>query len=341
MKRYLSFIFVFTILSNLYAQDIHFSQMKFSPLTVNPSNTGLNGKYNAIVNFRSQWNSVSTPFTTLGASFDMNFGAERNKKGFFAAGVNFFHDIAGDLKMTTSNVNLNLAYHIRLNEENTLGLGVQSGYGSRGLGSVDGLYASQYNGDILDPSIVSGEQFGRMNFGFFELGSGLVYQHNSMSQSSFSAEGFKLTAGVSAYHLTKPNYSFLEGGSDDLSMRFVGFVETEFDLNQRWGLMPAAYYQRQGTHQEIYLGTYIKYNIIQASNRTGFVDGLFIAYGPFYRFGDAFVNKLLIDYKGYALGISYDVNLSSLTRSSNGRGGIEFMFRYSFNEERGTRSRIN
>lgn len=324
------------------AQDVHFSQMKFSPLTINPSMAGLNGRYNAIANYRSQWNSVADPFTTIGASFDMKFGQRTFDKGFLALGLNFFYDIAGDLKMTTTNVDLSLAYHIRLNQTNTIGLGVQAGYGQRGLGNTNGLYASQYNGNFLDPTVASGETYGRMNFGYFDTGGGLVFNHNSLTSGSFHSGGYKLTIGVAAYHLTRPKYTFLKSGDDDLAIRFSGFAEAEFALkNPRWVIMPALYYQRQGTFQEIYGGTYIKYYITPPSHQTSLVNGFSIAYGPFYRFGDAFVNCLLIGYNGFQLGISYDLNLSSLTQASKGRGGYEIMLRWNLPEGHQTSARIH
>lgn len=298
-------------------------------MNVNPSLAGLNGKYNAIANYRTQWNSVAAPYTTLGASFDANLRDPSKKTGFLAVGINFYHDVAGDLKMTTSNVNVNLAYHIRINRTSTFGLGIQVGYAQRGIGQVTGLFASQYDGNDFDPTISSGESLGSRNFGYVDAGGGFVYKHNSLIQNSFRSGGFMFTAGAAAYHLTRPTYSFIQGGEDDLSIRYSGFVETEFALNDsRLSLMPAVYYQRQGSQQEILGGTYIKYNIIQSTTRTSFRNDFSIAYGAFYRFQDAFVNKLLIDLSGFAIGVAYDVNVSSLTQASRGRGGVEFMFRY-------------
>lgn len=342
VMKYFCTLFIFLFFSSgfIFSQDVHFSMMKFSPLTVNPSLAGLQGKYNTNVNFRSQWNSVADPFTTMGASFDTHFFGNHDK-GFLAAGVNFFYDIAGNMKMTTSNANLSLAYHIRMNNTNTIGLGLQGGYASRGLRSGNGMFASQYDGTGFNTAISSGESFIGTNNNFFDTGAGIVYSHDSYDETSFSSRGFKLLIGFSTYHLTKPNYSYLQGGKDDLNMRFVGFVESEFMLGKsNWGLMPAVYYQRQGNFQEIYVGTYIKYNIVNSTRITSFRDRLYIAYGPFYRFGDAFVNKLLIDYKGFALGFAYDINLSSLTTASKGRGGFEIMFRYVLTES-AERPRIN
>ncbi|MDX1652771.1 MAG: PorP/SprF family type IX secretion system membrane protein [Brumimicrobium sp.] len=341
MKRILAVLCFIAIVSGVRAQDIHFSQMRFSPFTLNPALAGLENDYQGIVNYRSQWNSVASPFTTTGASFDMRITPNK-KGGFLAGGLNFFHDIAGDMRMTTSNINLNIAYHLAISRESSVGAAIQVGYAQRGIGSQDGLWASQYNGNTFDQTISSGENFAEMNFGYLDAGMGFVY-HFDNRQSGFSSKGFTLTTGISAFHLNQPDYSFLTGGEDDLEMRYAGFLQSEFMLgDSKWALMPALYYQRQGGHQEIYGGTYFKYVIANGSQRTGFVEKFTLAYGAFYRFGDAFVNKFLIEYSNYSLGVSYDFNVSSLTQASKGRGGIEFMLRFAMpSGTTKSRARIN
>lgn len=325
----------------LKAQDVHFSQMRFSPFTVNPALAGLDDDIQGIVNYRTQWNSVAAPFTTIGASFDMRLFESRNG-GVLAGGLNFYHDVAGDMKMTTSNVNLNLAYHLPINRESSIGAAMQIGYAQRGIGTTDGNWESQYDNNSFNNSIASGESFGNMNFGHLDAGAGFVYNYDSRRNGSFFSNGFSFTAGASAFHLNQPEYSFLAGGEDDLDIRFAGFIRSEFALaDSKWELMPAVYYQNQGGHQEIYGGTYFNYNIKSGSQRTGFVEDFSIGYGAFYRFGDAFVNKILIQYSNYSMGVSYDFNLSSLTQASRARGGFEFMLRYTLDQQSSSRARIN
>lgn len=342
MKQLISIVAAICFTITSLGQDVHFSQMRFSPLNVNPALAGLDGKIQAIANYRSQWNSVAAPFNTLGASFDMRFEPFKRDGGFLAGGVYFFHDVAGDLKMTTSNVNLNLTYHLPLNRESTIGLGMQVGYAQRGLGTTDGLWESQYNGNTFDQAIVSGETFQAMNFGHLDAGAGIVYNHNSLSNNSFNAGGFRLTAGASVYHINRPSYSFIVGGEDDLHMRYTGFVRGAFNLgDSKWQMLPGAYYQQQGGHREIYAGSYFQYTINGGSQRTGFKENFAIAYGAYYRLGDAFVNKLLVNFAEYSIGLSYDINVSSLTQASRGRGGIEFMLRYQMSGAKSSRARIN
>lgn len=340
--RYFTFLFLlFFCFSETKAQDVHFSQMRFSPFTLNPALAGLNNDIQAIVNYRSQWNSVAAPFTTIGASYDMRIFESKNG-GFLAGGLNFYHDVAGDMKMTTSNVNLNVAYHLAINNESSIGAAIQVGYAQRGLGRTDGNWESQYNGTTFDTEIASGENFGNMNFGHLDAGAGFIYNYDSRRNSTFSSEGLSITAGVSAFHLNQPDYTFIVGGEDDLHMRLAGFLQSEFAIgDSKWELMPAIYYQRQGGHQEIYGGTYLNYNIRTGSQRTGFIENFSIGYGAFYRFGDAFVNKLLINYSNYSLGFAYDINVSSLTQTTRARGGLEFMLRYVFDKGSTSRARIN
>lgn len=342
MKRLVLTLTAFCVACSLSAQDVHFSQMRFSPFTVNPGLAGMDGKIQAIANYRSQWNSVAAPFTTLGASFDMKFEPFKRDGGFLAGGVNFFHDVAGDLKMTTSNVNLNLAYHLPINRESSIGLGMQLGYAQRGLGSSDGYWESQYDGSTFDQTISSGESFGNMSYGHLDAAAGVVYDYNTLSGSSFNSGGFRFTAGASVFHVNQPSYSFIAGGEDDLHMRYSGFVRGAFNLvDSKWQMLPGAYYQQQGGHREIYAGSYFQYTINGGSQRTGFKQNFSVAYGAYYRLGDAFVNKLLVNFAEYSIGMAYDLNVSSLTQASRGRGGIEFMLRYRLQEMQSSRARIN
>ena len=57
--------------------------------------------------------------------------------------------------------------------------------------------------------------------------------------------------------------------------------------------------------------------------------------GAFYRLGDAVVTNIRLHLGGLAIGVSYDINMSDLTRATQGMGGPEFMleFRSGFNKD--------
>jgi type IX secretion system PorP/SprF family membrane protein len=339
-----SLFFLFIGVSNLFSQDIHFSQMRFSPLNLNPALAGAEQNFQAVVNYRDQWRSVAFPYQTIGASADWRFKEKRGGNGFLAGGLNFFNDQAGDVRMTTTNVNLSLAYHLFIDDKSTIGLAIQGGMGQRGINPAGGLWESQYVGTGFNTAIGSGENFESSNFTHLDAGAGLVYHYKKNEKYMRGNDQFKLTAGIAAFHVNRPSSSFLAGGEDDLAMRFSGFVNVDYGIrNSNFSLVPAVYYNRQGPHQEILGGTYVRVIVTEGSKVTGFIQELATSFGAFYRVGDAFIAKFMVEYSSYSMGIAYDFNVSSLTEASRGRGGVEFFLRYVLPNPFGStsRTRIN
>src|SRR5690554_6833712 len=99
LRKLCGLVLIFLALNsplNLKAQDVHFSQMYYSPLTLNPALSGIDNPITAIVNFRTQWKSIATPYNTIGFSVDARLNEnKRDKKGIFAMGLNFFNDQSG------------------------------------------------------------------------------------------------------------------------------------------------------------------------------------------------------------------------------------------------------
>ncbi len=83
-------------------------------------------------------------------------------------------------------------------------------------------------------------------------------------------------------------------------------------------------YNTQGPHSEILIGSYLKYKIspVTVKSETAAYVGLW------YRNSDAMVVSLRFDSNNTIVGLSYDINTSSLKSASNGRGGMELNFIY-------------
>lgn len=85
-------LFILLIASSaVKAQDIHFTQWMFSPLNLNPGETGrFDGDYRIVGNFRSQWGAImSNQYKTMGMSYDRVFSAYGQE---FSAGIQFDND---------------------------------------------------------------------------------------------------------------------------------------------------------------------------------------------------------------------------------------------------------
>lgn len=316
--------------NNSLAQDVHFSQMQYSPMLLNPGLAGLNSPLQAIVNYRTQWKSIASPYKTINASVDGRFNEKkRSKKGIIAGGLNFFNDQVGDLKMTTNNVNINLAYHLILDRKQTIGLGIYGGFTQRGVASSDGRWGSQYDGTAYNEGLTSGEEFNTPSFSFIDAGTGIVYSYKKNEGYSTQNNQRTVNAGAAFYHVNSPNYSFINKEDEKLPMRWSIFANATIGFqNSNGALMPGFYFNRQKSNMEILYGTYYRFTLGEGSRVTGRKKAFYFALGLFHRWGDALVAKSLLEYGPVSGGFAYDINISSLTEVSHARGGFEVFLRY-------------
>lgn len=324
-------------LSNLIvSQDIHFSQLEFSPLAINPALAGANNSLQGIVNYRSQWNSVAQPFQTSAASFDARINKpSKSKNGYLAAGAFFFSDNAGTPRISTTNINLNLAYHLVLGKKSTLGLGIYGGYGQRAMVSPTGRWATQYDGFSFNGSLESGETFENLSFSYIDAGAGLLYTYGSNSGYISQNKTRKFNIGLAAYHLNQPNHSFVGDRNEVLPVRLSAFANAEIGIpNTSSAFMPGIYYQNQGAASQVLLGSYYKIIFNSGSKYTAYEKPFSLSVGLFGRWQDAFVGKMMLEWDKYSMGMSYDINTSSLSSVSNFRGGFELFLRFSMLRKR-------
>ena len=126
------------------------------------------------------------------------------------------------------------------------------------------------------------------------------------------------------------NINWITVGSDALYRNFVAHAEFLIGIsNTPWSLRPAIITQFQGPSHEILVGTQFRLMLKDASKITGFVKGAYLNIGTFLRVGDAFIPSVTFELDKYSIGMSYDLNISSLRSASKGAGGFEisFMFR--------------
>jgi len=81
MKKYLFLLIgIAAVESSVYSQDLHFSQFNETPSLVNPALTGSQYVMRASIIYKDQWGSVTVPYRTYGASYDMKFKASSWEK---------------------------------------------------------------------------------------------------------------------------------------------------------------------------------------------------------------------------------------------------------------------
>ena len=174
------------------AQDMHFSQFNMSPMFVNPGLTGnFLGDHRAIMLYRNQW-SQTVPFRTVLASYDVGLMKKNWTKDFLGAGICFFSDKAGDANMGLSVVDVSLAYNLGIDMNNTVSVGIQTGFAQRSATLSNLSWDSQYSGGKYDATLPSEEAQMNPNFNYFDASAGIVW-------NSFAKENFESVVGIAGY----------------------------------------------------------------------------------------------------------------------------------------------
>jgi len=328
MFRKYILMFICSATLSVQAQDIHFTQFFYSPLSLNPALCGaFNGNIRGIINYRNQWNSFA-PFNTFAASVDMNFGSSFLKNDIMGLGLSAYNDVAGDTRYSSTNVGLTFAYVKTLGDRynrSYLSAGFQGAYAQKSIDYLAMTFSSQFDGVYYDPSLSNNESIAFDTKSYLDLSAGLMWYLVPKE------DRFNMYLGASVYHFNQPDQSI--GATDDqLYMRFSGHIGAQIPVGKMTSLVPALMYMQQGPHVEYFGGTNLKFYLqgMQWSSTA-------ISFGLWQRIvsdvaggtkGDATAISARLDYERISLGISYDVNISALSEASRSNGGPEVSLTY-------------
>lgn len=317
-------------MEDVVAQDIHLAQFESSPMTLNPALAGLfDGTHRFNLNNRMQWRSITTPYMTLAASFDMPIIVREYKRDIIGLGVNVFRDVAGDSKFGTTQLNYSLSYTKAIDKTNSnfLSIGLQNGVGQRSIDYAKLTFDSQYDGFKFDPTLETKESSGTTNFLYMDIGAGVNWRYQPLSKMLWNT-------GFSIMHINKPMHGFLNNDNVRLDRKITLYSFGLIPCGHDFDILPKVIYQRQGSFSEFLVGTAAK-----VTRRAKKNEYLAIYGGVYLRSRDAAVFMVGVDVLSLYVAVSYDVNYSGLVPASNMRGGIELALVYKLAKEKRTRQR--
>ncbi|MBK6829001.1 MAG: PorP/SprF family type IX secretion system membrane protein [Chitinophagaceae bacterium] len=302
---------------SLRAQDLHFSQFFNSPLLTNPANTGFipDGDYRLGVNYRNQWASVTAfPYKTMSAFGDWQTMQNQDNTGWLGIGGVILRDVAGTSVLTSTKVYGSVAYHQMINAGSLVSLGFNVGWANKQINTSNLTFPSQWNGKFFDVhQTTTAPKLDRNNINYLDMQVGMNYAY-------FPTNDIYLNAGFSAMHVNRPKESFFNeesGVNNRVPVRYTGFLNGSFKLNDRVIVNPNVYGSLQANAWEIVGGLNAHYNA------SGDGEKVLIA-GVYYRYKDAIIPMVGLEFKDLTFTFSYDVTTSSLSNFNSGRGGFEF-----------------
>ena len=309
------------------AQDIHFSHIHASPMALNPAMTGVfEGNVRLIGNYRNQWKSVTADYKTFMFSADANL-ASPGGNSIIGLGAQVVNDVAGDLDYTTNASTFSFSVMQAFDDEKShiLAGGMSAGFVSTRFDPTK--IVSYDNEPLLDREGVN-------QASYFDISAGLLW-FMKMRQGNY------FFVGASALHVNNPVVSFFNQDNPEILYRRVVFHGgANLSLNKQYTVIPNFIFMAQGRHRELTMGS-----MILQENLTRRLVAATLMLGAWIRANslvgqvkaDAIIAALRLDYSNITLSFSYDINISSLSQISTGRGGPEFSLIYTIGKGVGNR----
>jgi type IX secretion system PorP/SprF family membrane protein len=230
--------------------------------------------------------------------------------------------------MSHVQANASVAYHAPISPTSSLGAGLQFGYAQRSLNTDNLKWGSQFDGSAFNSTLPGGLPAVSERRGFVDFGAGLVWQYRRGEKYMTGNDQRQITAGLAVFHPHRPDQSFFQT-KDRLATRTVLFADALIGLpNTDLALCPTFLFASQGPLTETTAGIRLRKVFERQSTHTGFLKGKAASIGTAFRLGDAIIPSVSIELGPLDIGLSYDINISSLNTASRSRGGTEASVRY-------------
>lgn len=322
MRKYLTLISLFFITVG-FAQDLNFSQFYQLPLLRNPALCGIfNGDIRVQSVYRNQWQSVTVPYRTGGLSFEMKFPSSQSYN-YATVGIQATYDIAGDSRLSRLQALPVFSYHVNLTGEDGAYLtgAVMGGIVSSNFDPSRLKWDDQYQNGSYSATNQTNQVLKSTGTTYFDQGVGL-----SLNSPFGGDAAFYVGAGL--YHFLQPSIGFNANSASVSKLprkwAFNGGLLLPTSDRSRINLFSD--YLLQGGHRQWLAGAFYSFDIEDFVDSE--LDRTTLSLGGAYRWNDAFVPVVQLDYHHWSMGLSYDMNVSKLKTASMYRGGFELTLNY-------------
>lgn len=317
-----------SLTSNIYSQDLHFSQFFAAPLATSPSNTGFfNGDWRAGGNFKSQWawaNDYSVfNYRTVAGYCDFSLLKETLPgNDWMGVGAVVMNDMTGDGELKTTKVLASAAYHksFGIFSKYIISIGAGGGYVMKIIDYQKLYFNDQWDPDglLFDTAIRTGEPTDNDLTGYFDISVGAHFTY-------FRDDNFNISAGLALHHLNKPVETFY-GIDNRLGIRPVASIIAYTKISKQVHLEPGFEFMYQKKAQEYVISILAGFTMLSPKSKA---KNSIVFIGSAYRPRDAWIPMAGYQWKTLRVILNYDVNLSTLTEASNADGGFEMSVVYS------------
>lgn len=296
----------------IWAQDVHFSQYYFSPLSLNPAHTGnFKADYRGFLNYRSQWKELGQAYETYSAGADLNFYPKGKN---YSGGCLFINDRSGG-DLVVNKVMFSGARHIRI-AGFKIHAGVQLAWVMKRIDPYNTTFPNQLNWNTggFDPTLPNFETGLIQKDNFIDINLGGAFEKKS---GQLITEG-----GFALFHLNTPKES-LNGNKTKITMRKALMGAIGWQFTEKVSLKVHTLYGFTTKTSDWLSGVTIDYIFNSGPFFNNSFFGGFMWRAGVNRNADAGIATVGFNINNYTIGFSYDVTYSKLKTSVDSKGAYE------------------
>jgi type IX secretion system PorP/SprF family membrane protein len=334
-KRFTQLLVVLFIMMSqqVFAQDMQFSQFYASPMNLNPAMTGVfEGDFRAVVNYREQYNSILDihPFRTISAGFEKRFRIVNSD--YLSVGVTAMQDQSGVAGYGQYRGSLGTSYMKQVGgskystQSQYLIAGAQVGFGQNRIDPTRLWFSAQFDQPTVSINTTIDNQEANLTPStdiFLDFNAGLMWYARLDENKS-------VYVGGALNHIAPAQITLYEQGpGETLYMRLTGHAGAEIPLNRELSILPAILVMSQGPSFQTNFGLNFRYSNHdwrEVAIRAGLWNRISKTIDGGHT--DALIFSTILELERINLGLSYDVNTSSLKTASQSRGSIEVSLIY-------------
>jgi type IX secretion system PorP/SprF family membrane protein len=250
---------------------------------------------------------------------ETKFGLGESSNDYLSVGLQVTNDLAGDSRMGKTQLLPMITYHksVSGNEDTYISLGFLGGAVNQRFDPTKLSFDDQFIGGAYSPTNPTRQTFANTNITYWDAAAG-------MSFSSVFGNDNRFYLGASYFHFNQPKVAFDRTHDVRLNRKWVVSAGLSAPTGESDRISFYGDYFIQGGHEQAQGGVMYQHNLLQQYEE----EAIALSAGVFYRWNDAVVPLIKLDYYAFGLGLTYDVNVSKLKPASNLRGGFELTLSY-------------
>ncbi len=294
----------------LQAQDALFTNYLTTPMQTNPALVTFDNDFKISMNYRGRVSEFAQNYNMPSLSIIYPLINQEKSKRWGGLGFSVLSDMSGNSQMIkTTGASLAFAYNLQINEKQFVGASLGAGYFRRQADVNNMTTGSQYvPNQGFDPNIPINETFTNDTKGYLDLSTGLVWQLIDKNGEN------KAFAGISAFHLNKPDIS-LNDQTDVLPFRYGIQLGYKIFSNEKISIFPDAGLDFQAGLMRYNVGVSIK--IPFKGIEQGYMKDATLSFKPRYLSDNLASMGIEFSKTNFVISFAYDFAVANRSINSN------------------------